>query len=54
MPEYHVKWEVDLEADSPEEAARQALEIQRDLGSVTSVFTVTDEHGNETTVDAID
>ncbi len=54
MPEYRVKWEVDLIANSPEDAARQALEIQRDLGSVASVFTVTDEDGKVTEIDAID
>ena len=52
--EYHVKWEIDLRADSPEDAARQALEVHRDLDSIACVFTVTDGAGNETTIDAIE
>lgn len=30
MPHYRVLWEIDIEADSPQEAAAQALIIQRD------------------------
>jgi len=52
--EYHLKWEIDLTADSPLEAAKEALAIQRDLDSIASVFTVTDKDGNETIIDAID
>ena len=51
---YRVKWEIDLNADSPEEAALEALRVQRDISSIASVFTVTDEAGNETTIDAIE
>ena len=51
---YHVKWEIDLDADSAEEAAQEALRVHRDLGSIASVFTVTDELGNEKTIDAIE
>lgn len=40
MPEYHVVWEIDLKADSPEDAARQALEIQRDPFSTSTVFKI--------------
>ena len=29
MTSYRVRWEIDLDADSPEDAARQALAIQR-------------------------
>jgi len=54
MPEYHLVWEIDLTADSPLEAAKEALDVQRDLSSVASVFTVTDEDGNVFEVDAID
>lgn len=44
--EYHVIWTVDIEADSPEEAAKQALEIQRDNSeqNLATVFTVTDKY----------
>lgn len=30
MPEYRVRWEIDINADSPEEAAARALIVQRD------------------------
>jgi hypothetical protein len=42
MPEYRVRWEIDVDADTPEEAAREALAIQRRQPSEASVFTVTD------------
>jgi hypothetical protein len=38
--EYTVKWEIQVEATSPEAAARQALEIQRDENSTATVFEV--------------
>ena len=37
---YKVTWEIDLEADSPEEAARLALEIHRDPESTATCFDV--------------
>lgn len=40
MREYMVHWSIELTADSPEEAARQALEIQRDPDSLATVFHV--------------
>ena len=40
MSEYRVKWEIDIEADSPEEAARIALMIQRDQESEALFFEV--------------
>lgn len=40
MAAYRVAWEIDLEADSPEDAARQALEIQRDPNSTATAFKV--------------
>ena len=46
MPEfkdYLVIWEIDLKAESPREAAQQALEIQRDPESIATVFTVISE-----------
>ena len=50
---YQVAWEIDLNAATPEEAARQALAILRDPapGSLAHVFLVTDEAGNSWTVD---
>jgi hypothetical protein len=43
MPEYRVKWEIDIEADDHTEAALQALKIQRDNRSTATIFTVTDQ-----------
>ncbi len=42
--EYTVKWEIQVEATSPEAAARQALEIQRDVTSTATVFEVSEHH----------
>lgn len=39
MSEYLVTWAINVEADSPEEAAELALEIQRDPESIATVFT---------------
>jgi len=41
MASYLVTWEIDIEADSPQDAARQALAIQRDAESSAICFTVT-------------
>lgn len=30
MPDYRVRWEIDIEAESPRAAALQALHVQRD------------------------
>ena len=38
---FRVVWEIDIEADSPEEAAAEALKIQRDPESTATDFTVT-------------
>lgn len=40
MAEYRVLWEIDLEADTPEQAAEMAREIQARDGSTATVFTV--------------
>ena len=40
MNEYTVRWEIEISAASPEEAARMALDIQRDPTSLATVFTV--------------
>jgi hypothetical protein len=40
MPEYLVRWEIDIEADSPQQAAAQALAIQRDRHAIATVFDV--------------
>lgn len=38
--EYHVTWEIEVDADNPIEAAREALKIQRDPESTATVFKV--------------
>jgi hypothetical protein len=54
MTAYRVNWRIDIEAESPVEAARQALEIHRDLNSTATVFDVYDEEGNYTCVDLLE
>ena len=40
MIHYKLTWHIDIEADSPLEAAQIALGIQRDPESIATVFTV--------------
>ena len=55
MAQYLVTWEIDIEADSDEEAAAKALEIQRDPESTATFFRVTHRNsGEETAVDVLD
>jgi len=51
MSIYRVTWEIDLQADTPLEAAQQALAIHRDPSSMATVFEVRDENGHSATVD---
>ena len=51
---YRVRWEIDLDADSPSEAAELALSIMLDSESTATVFDVTDEAGETTRVDLED
>lgn len=50
--EYRVRWEIDLIAESPVEAVKEALAIQRDEASLATCFEVdgrlyeVDDHGN--------
>ncbi len=48
---YLVNWPIDIWAETPEEAARQALKIQSDPKSIATVFDVKDDSGTETTID---
>ena len=50
MPSYYITWDIQIEADSPEDAAREALEIQRNPESIATVFTVVDEETNAAAV----
>lgn len=55
MAQYLVTWEIDIEADSDEEAAAKALEIQRDPESTATFFWVKHVNsGEETAVDVLD
>lgn len=40
---YTVRWEIEIDAETPEEAAREALKIQRDPESTATVFDVEPE-----------
>lgn len=42
MPSYKIAWYIDVEADTPEEAAEEALGMQRDPESTATIFTVID------------
>lgn len=54
MAEFNVTWEIDVDAGSPEDAARMARVIQRDRRSTANVYLVGDEAGNRTTVEVED
>ena len=49
--QYRVVWEIDLDAESFEDAAHQALEIQRDPTSIATCFIVVDENGTRQEID---
>ena len=51
---HRVIWEIDLDVDSPREAAEKALEIQRDVNSTATHFTVITMQSNDFSVDYID
>jgi hypothetical protein len=38
MNTYAITWRIDLDADSPREAAEEALQIQRNPDSIANVF----------------
>ena len=55
MTNYHVCWEIDIEEDSPYDAAKEALFIMQDKESEAVVFKVIDRHTDHVThVDLID
>jgi hypothetical protein len=45
---YHVVWEIDVYAESPREAAKEAQAIQQDKDSMATVFDVTEEDSDKT------
>lgn len=44
MTEYLVTWAIELDADSPEDAALQALAVHRDPKSLATVFNVAEQY----------
>jgi hypothetical protein len=45
---YHVVWEIDINARSPREAAKEAQTIQQDKDSTATIFDVTEENSDKT------
>lgn len=54
MPNYIVRWEMPIEASSPEAAAARALVVQRDPESIATVFDVQTEGGEIVRIDMDD
>jgi hypothetical protein len=54
MKTYTVKWTIEIDSETPEEAARETLEIQRDPASLATVFDIYDEEGNCTRIDLLE
>lgn len=52
MPNFFVKWRIDIEAETAEEAARLALDMMRDPDSTATVFLVTGDDNETISVDA--
>lgn len=48
--DYLVRWQIEVDATSPKDAARKALEIQRDTDSIATVFDVV-RNGIQVTID---
>ena len=51
MSDYLVSWQIDIEADSPKEAAEEAYQIMSDPNSLARFFTVQSEGGVEVSVE---
>ncbi len=51
---YFVTWTMDIDADTPEEAARKAFKIHRDPESIATVFTVRDNFNGKAKVYDVD
>lgn len=49
--DYHVVWEIDVVATSPEDAAEEAFKHMQRPGTTAVVFDVTDDNGRTTRVD---
>jgi hypothetical protein len=51
---YQIDWRINLDAEDTQEAARKALQIQRDPESIATVFLVTDLSGRSEVVDLLE
>lgn len=51
MPEYLVRWEINMDADTEREAAELALDVQRDRTSIATCFDVFRQDGTSEMVD---
>lgn len=54
MQTFNVIWEIEIDADTAEAAARQAREIQLDPENQSGYFTVVDEEGEISDVDVLE
>ena len=54
MQTFHLVWEIDIDANSPREAAEKALAIQKCPDSIATVFQVIDERGESVRVDLLE
>lgn len=54
MANFRVHWVIDVEDESPHDAAAQALKIQRDPKSIATMFNVIDEEGRRFDIDVLD
>ena len=54
MKTYTVQWEIMLEADDPQQAARDALDIMQDVHSEALYFKVIHSSGKLTDVDLLE
>ena len=54
MNEYLVSWEINVDGNTPREAALAALEVMRDGNYNAVVFDVADGEGNVTRVDLLE
>lgn len=52
MKPYVVSWTIEIDADSPEQAVREARKVMLDPQSLATVFHVVDEDGNTRQIDA--
>jgi hypothetical protein len=54
MPTYNLAWETEIDAETPTEAAKKALEYQRSPFGQATVFDIFNEDGKTTQVDLLD